>query len=210
MHNHPKSAHVCTKGSNLNIRNAPSLNAQVLFTVPNGTRLMITGNPIDGFYPIEVNNYTGFASVEWICICGNAPAEPTLPIAPAPQPPVSPVIPPIGIVPPIAPPIAPVPPPIGIMPGLPTCPPCNCPPVNRPTPCPPIQECAATMTQLARVKTQGNALHMRAQPSMNGEIIARMPNGSRVLVLREQGDWYYIYWNHQLGWAHRDFITFDN
>jgi len=212
-------AYACTGGGNLNIRNSP--NGQIMFTVPDGTRLYITGPSTQGFYPVEVDNWEGFASTEYICPqdsshggnrpnrpsgpCQNRPpvrppVQPIPPIAPIPptqpvQPiaPIPPIMPPIGTIPPVMPPIGIVPPPIGIMPEVPFLP----------------DNCTATMLQLARVATRGGNLHLRAQPSMNAQIIDRMPNGSKILLLREQGDWYYIYWNHKFGWANKNYILFD-
>ena len=216
-------AQVCTGGASLNIRNAP--NGEVLFAVADGTRLVITGGVQDGFVPVRLNMRSGFASAQFICICPDR-IEGMMPTLPPVGPPVTPV-PPIGITPPtvtpvppigiIPPPITPVPP-IGVLPPPPPAPvpPIGIvPPVYPPLPpFPPVVtppgECGIqpSMACLAQVRTQGGNLHLRSGPDTQANIIARMPNGSRILVLGEDIGWYYVFWNNMFGWASADYVQF--
>jgi len=197
----PEWAVVCTQTGSLNIRREP--NGEVIFTLPRGTKLIVTGNPRDGFVPVRYNFWHGWASTEFICPC-RVPVSP--PIAPVPPtPPVTPV-PPIGTNPPIMPPIGIIPPcmrpPIGIVPPLPPAPPV--------TPVPPIGEIPQAPCyepRIARVRTQGSNLNMRDCPSMSCRVIAQIPNHSHILVIKQEGDWYWVYFNGYLGWSHSDYIV---
>jgi uncharacterized protein YraI len=45
----------------LNLRAAPALNAEILWTMPAGSAVTITGAPENGFYPVTFQGMTGFA-----------------------------------------------------------------------------------------------------------------------------------------------------
>jgi len=191
-------AQVCTQSESLNIRSTP--NGNVLFTLPNRAQVIITGAMQDEWVPIRFNYWDGFAAARFICACNigdGTVTPPKPPIVIPPPPPITPV-PPIGTIPPtiIWPPVNPIPPvtpqpPIGTLPPGPS------------------KKCGErpTMACLATVRTkQGSNLNMRSSPSTSAHIITRMPNGTRILLLGEQDDWYYVFWDNHFGWAHKDFI----
>lgn len=96
---------------------------------------------------------------------------------------------------PIQPPVAPIPP-IGTLPPV--------------SPVPPIGEIPPTMARMAHVRTQGSNLNMRSGPGLTFPVISQMPNGARILVLRQVGDWYQVFWNGQLGWAHSNYVVLES
>jgi len=151
-------ARACTDGGALNIRQSP--NGPVMFTVPANSQFIVTGQERDGFTPIRINFWNGWAASQYVCIC-RLPAPVRPPIIP-------PVVTPV-------PPIAPIPP-------------------NLPE------------FKIGIIRTNGSNLNLRAEPSMSGQIIAQMPNYSPVLILSEVGDWYYVFWNGQLGFASKEWI----
>ena len=222
-------ARVCTRGGALNIRSTP--NGSIMFTVSNGASIIVTGREQNGWVPVRVNNRDGWADVTYVCGCScdghqRPPVAPVPPIVPVP--PVTP-IPPIAPIPPVMPPIAPTPPcgcpPIAppIAPWPPVVPPiAPIPPIMPPigvippvTPVPPIApapvpsaNCGMTpsMACPARVHTQGGNLNLRRGPSMNSEIIGVISNGKRILVLAQDGNWYYTFIDGNFGWVSRDFV----
>ena len=220
-------AEVCTRTENLNIRSAPE--GDVIFTLGRGNQVIITGQEQNGFVPIRYQFWDGWASSQFICIC-NPPSMPTpappIGVTPPPVQPIPPIgtippVPPIGIVPPVrpTPPIGVTPPtiqpPIGITPPVP---PVGIIPPVRPTPpigitpppvqpVPPIGITPPTMLAIGRVVTEWGRLNLRAAPSLDAEIIDKIPRGSRVLLLRQDGDWYYVFWNNQFGYVAKEFIS---
>ncbi|MCL2586608.1 MAG: N-acetylmuramoyl-L-alanine amidase [Firmicutes bacterium] len=94
------------------------------------------------------------------------------------------------VTPPVFPPIYPEIPPVMPIPPIGTIPPTTPPPA----------------VKIAQVRTHGSNLNLRQQPSLRADIIAQMPNGSHLLILGEQGDWYYVFWNRHLGWASKEWI----
>jgi len=56
---------VRTMGGNLNLRSNPSTNAQIIGTIPNGSRLQVTGES-NGFYFVSFNGRTGWVSSDFI------------------------------------------------------------------------------------------------------------------------------------------------
>jgi len=56
-------------------------------------------------------------------------------------------------------------------------------------------------TRTGTVRTDGGRLNLRAKPSMDGEIIARIPNGAAVIVFGQTGDWLVIQYNGRIGYA---------
>ncbi|MCL2755717.1 MAG: SH3 domain-containing protein [Firmicutes bacterium] len=192
-------AEVCTNSESLNIRSAP--NGNVLFVLSRGAQVIITGAAQDEWVPVRFNYWDGWASSRFICAC-NIERPVTPPIAPVPP---TPPIPPIVIPPIIEPPVAPVPP-IGTVPPIviPPVPPIVVPPVQPPSKCGDLP----TMACLAQVRTQGGNLHLRSAPTLTSNIITRMPNGTRILVLGEHDGWYYVFYDNQFGWANKDYVRF--
>lgn len=189
---------VCTQTENLNIRRSPS--GEVLFTLAPGTQLIITGPSVNGWVPVRYNHWEGYAASRFICVCNV----------------VGNIVPPIGTVPPIMPPIGTIPP----MPPEPPRPPIVIPPPPPITPVPPIGIVPPIMPPIvppptptcpepymATVSTQGGRLNLRSRPTTAAAIIDHIPNNSRILVLRQEGDWLYVFWNNHLGWVSADYVA---
>lgn len=58
---------VNTDGSNLNIRNYPSLDGTIIGKIPNNAAVLITGE-IPGWYVVSYNNIVGYSSSDYIII----------------------------------------------------------------------------------------------------------------------------------------------
>ena len=58
---------VVTDGSNLNLRNYPSIQAQVIARIPNGSEVTIYGN-VNNWYVITWNGLTGYVSSEYVVV----------------------------------------------------------------------------------------------------------------------------------------------
>jgi uncharacterized protein YgiM (DUF1202 family) len=62
---------VNTSGSNLNLRAAPSLTANVIASMPNGSSVIILGEE-NGFYKVRFNGREGYASMDFIRLGADA------------------------------------------------------------------------------------------------------------------------------------------
>ena len=71
-----------------------------------------------------------------------------------------------------------------------------------------INEQSPTPIQTATVSTQNSNLNLRAEPSQNSRIIARIPNGSRIQILGNDGNWYLTQWNGSKGYVSGDYLKF--
>lgn len=58
---------VTTDGSNLNIRNYPSLSGSIIGSMPDGTNVMINGET-DGWYVVNYNGIIGYSSSQFITL----------------------------------------------------------------------------------------------------------------------------------------------
>lgn len=58
---------VTTDGSNLNIRNYPSLSGSIIGSIPNGAAVMISGET-NGWYVVNYNGITGYSDSRFITI----------------------------------------------------------------------------------------------------------------------------------------------
>ncbi|MBQ4050460.1 MAG: N-acetylmuramoyl-L-alanine amidase [Oscillospiraceae bacterium] len=56
------------------------------------------------------------------------------------------------------------------------------------------------------VRTDGGRLNMRAKPSLDGEIIARIPNGASVIVYGQTGDWLVGQYGGRIGYLSSDYV----
>lgn len=56
----------------LNLRTGPGTGDSIITTMPVGASVSITGDPTNGFYPLEYNGYAGYAHGDWISV-GGAP-----------------------------------------------------------------------------------------------------------------------------------------
>ncbi|MBO5227274.1 MAG: SH3 domain-containing protein [Ruminococcus sp.] len=57
------------------------------------------------------------------------------------------------------------------------------------------------------VDTNGVHLNLRASASMNGDILAQIPNGSKVLAAYYDGDWMRVTWNDIEGFCKVDYLS---
>lgn len=57
------------------------------------------------------------------------------------------------------------------------------------------------------VRTDGGRLNLRAKPSIDAEIVGRIPNGASVIVFAEYGDWYVVQYGGRIGYAASRYIT---
>ncbi len=60
--------------------------------------------------------------------------------------------------------------------------------------------------QTGTVVTQGGRLNIRSSPSMQGSIIAQIPNGQTVEILSAEGEWYNIRYNSTEGYVFGQYI----
>ncbi len=71
-----------------------------------------------------------------------------------------------------------------------------------------IAENSPSPMQTATVRTQSSNLNLRAEPSQNSRIIARIPNGSKIQILGNDGKWYLTLWNGSQGYVSGDYLEF--
>lgn len=60
--------------------------------------------------------------------------------------------------------------------------------------------------QYGQVTTDGSNLNIRDYPSMEGEIIGKIPNNAAVLINGETGNWYVVSYKDIIGYASKDYI----
>lgn len=58
-----------------------------------------------------------------------------------------------------------------------------------------------------RVTTDGGRLNLRAKPSVDAEVIDRMPNGSAVIIFGETDGWDVVQYGGRIGYAASRYIT---
>lgn len=62
-------------------------------------------------------------------------------------------------------------------------------------------------TQVMFVKTAGSDLNMREQADINSAVVAKIPSGYPVYVLRAEAEWTYIEYGYQNGWVKNEFLV---
>ena len=60
--------------------------------------------------------------------------------------------------------------------------------------------------QVGRVNTSGGNLNLRSAPSLNGNVIARIPDNATVTILNSIGNWYQVRYMGSIGYVLKDFI----
>lgn len=55
--------------------------------------------------------------------------------------------------------------------------------------------------------TADGGLNMRENPDKNAKVLILIPNGTKLTVLEEQGDWYKVEYNGQTGWVMKDYVS---
>lgn len=58
----------------------------------------------------------------------------------------------------------------------------------------------------AVVTTSGDALRLRTEPSLDCDVIDGIPNGTEVIVLRQEGQWSYVEYNGTRGWCASEYL----
>jgi uncharacterized protein YraI len=66
-----KAASVATTTARLNLRTGPSLDHEVITTMPYGAEVSITGDPSGGFYPVVFDSTEGWAYGDYLNMGGN-------------------------------------------------------------------------------------------------------------------------------------------
>ncbi len=61
--------------------------------------------------------------------------------------------------------------------------------------------------RIGEVTTQGSRLNIRSRPSLDAQVLAQIPNGERVTVIEQVGNWYVIEYNGIIGFVSSDYIT---
>ncbi len=61
-----RTGYVVTESSPLNMRSNPSASSAIITTIPKNSEITVIGQETNGFYKIEYNNKTGYASSAWI------------------------------------------------------------------------------------------------------------------------------------------------
>ena len=57
------------------------------------------------------------------------------------------------------------------------------------------------------VNTSGSVLNLRAATDVNSDIVAKIPNGSRLTVTKAVSGWAYVQYNSYYGWVSSDFLV---
>lgn len=61
--------------------------------------------------------------------------------------------------------------------------------------------------RIAVVTTEGGRLNIRSRPSLSAPVIAQIPNGERIVVIEQIGNWYIIEYNGVIGFVSADYVT---
>ena len=69
-----------------------------------------------------------------------------------------------------------------------------------------ISENPPTSAKTATVTTQNSNLNLRAEPSVNAQVIGRIPNGSKIKILGNVNDWYLTSWNGISGYVSSKYV----
>lgn len=60
--------------------------------------------------------------------------------------------------------------------------------------------------QTATVETEGGRLNVRKSPDLNSTIVGQIPNGSRVTIIGQSGDWYLVSFNGIEGYSYGAYL----
>ncbi len=55
--------------------------------------------------------------------------------------------------------------------------------------------------------TSNGSLNLRSKASTNSSVLARLPRGTKVLVLEDKGDWYKVAYNGMIGYVSDDYLS---
>ena len=76
----------------VNFRTGPSLSSDVIRVVAPGRTVLVTGDAVDGFYPVDFDGESGWISTSFVSVDGSSPTTPTTPAAPDPEPVASAIV----------------------------------------------------------------------------------------------------------------------
>lgn len=76
----------------VNFRAGPSLSSNVIRVVASGRTVLVTGDAVDGFYPVDFDGESGWISTSFVSVSGAVPTTPTTPTTPAPEPVASAIV----------------------------------------------------------------------------------------------------------------------
>lgn len=71
-----------------------------------------------------------------------------------------------------------------------------------------IEEQSPTEPRTGTVVTQYSNLNLRSEPSLNSQIIGKIPKGSEITVLGETDGWYLTVWQGTRGYVFGEFVKF--
>ena len=69
-----------------------------------------------------------------------------------------------------------------------------------------IKENPPTPARTGIVTTQNSNLNIRSEPSVNAQVIGRIPNGSTIAILGNIDDWYLTKWNGVSGYVSAKYV----
>lgn len=69
-----------------------------------------------------------------------------------------------------------------------------------------IEERIPEGTRIATVATERTALNLRSEASLSGEIIGKIPKGTQIPILGQDGDWYLTYYEGQRGYVNSAYV----
>ena len=64
-------------------------------------------------------------------------------------------------------------------------------------------------TRTGTVVTEKTALNLRSEPSMNADVVGKIPKGSRIPVIGQDGNWYLTYYEGNRGYVNSKYVRFD-
>lgn len=67
------AAESATVSESLNLRSGPGLGYHILTVMPSGSVVAVTGEPTEGWYPVQYNDLSGWAFGQYLSIGGDAP-----------------------------------------------------------------------------------------------------------------------------------------
>jgi uncharacterized protein YraI len=69
------AAESATVSEELNLRSGPGLGYRILSVMPAGSTVVITGEPTEGWYPVQYGTLSGWAFAQYLAIGGGAPVS---------------------------------------------------------------------------------------------------------------------------------------
>ena len=70
----------------VNFRTGPDLGSDVIRVIESGRTILVTGDDVDGFYPVDFDGESGWVSIDYVSIGGETPVTPAEEPEPEPEP----------------------------------------------------------------------------------------------------------------------------